>query len=131
MRAESLTRGGIFDALHDRHTYATTGAKIILYFSVNDVPMGQRGDARDNNSVSIRIHGTDTLEWVELLRLREDAEQFAVIQRWTPNKMDFEIDWADANGIQEATYYVRVRQKAAINGRVVMAWSSPVWLTEK
>jgi len=129
VRAESLTRDGVFDALYDRHTYATTGAKIIVYFSMNGVAMGQRGVAQENNTVSIRIHGTDTLERVELLRLYADAEAFEVIKRWTPIGMDFETSWTDVANERDVIYYVRTRQENEIHGRIVMAWSSPVWLT--
>ena len=40
VRAPALTREAIFDALHARRTYGTTGARILLDFRVNDAPMG-------------------------------------------------------------------------------------------
>ena len=40
VRAPALTREAIFDALHARRTYGTTGQRILLDFRVNDAPMG-------------------------------------------------------------------------------------------
>ncbi|MDR7497761.1 MAG: DUF3604 domain-containing protein, partial [Armatimonadota bacterium] len=36
--ADRLDEGAIFDAMRERRTYATTGARILVWFSVNDVP---------------------------------------------------------------------------------------------
>lgn len=128
VRATELTRDGVFGALHDRHTYATTGAKIILHFSVNGVEMGQTGAVRDENVISVRVHGTDALLWVELLRLDGDAG-FEVVQRWKPESFDFETQWTDPEELEQAVYYVRLRQVNQFHERPVMAWSSPVWLS--
>ena len=40
VRAPELTREAIFDGLHARRTYGTTGQRILLDFRVNDAPMG-------------------------------------------------------------------------------------------
>ncbi len=42
VRASELSRGGVFQALYDRQTYATTGERILLDFAINDVGMGGR-----------------------------------------------------------------------------------------
>ena len=38
--APELTREAVFDALHARRTYGTTGRRILLDFRVNDAPVG-------------------------------------------------------------------------------------------
>ena len=40
VRAPELTRDAVFDALHARRTYGTTGARILLDFTVDGAPMG-------------------------------------------------------------------------------------------
>lgn len=128
LRATSLTRNDIFQALYDRHTYATTGAKIILYFDVNGVPMGQNAPPQDVAKVHIRAHGTDAIDWVEVLRLLPGEEKFSVVQRWEPKALDFEANWDDPDGKLGAIYYTRLRQSKLVHKRVAQAWSSPVWI---
>lgn len=128
IRATALTRNEIFQGLYDRHTYATTGAKIILHFSVNETPMGQTAKLDGAAKIQIRAHGTDTIDFVELLRLLPGEEGFSVIQRWEPGTLDFETAFEDSAAAQGAIYYTRLRQNKLVHKRVAMAWSSPVWV---
>jgi len=130
IRATELTRDAIFQGLYDRHTYATTGAKIILDFTVNDTPMGQTAAHESTARIALRAHGTDTIDFVELLRLQPGAEAFTVVQRWEPKALDFEATWGDAESQPGTIYYFRVRQHKLIHKRVAMAWSSPVWIAK-
>ncbi|MCF6285941.1 MAG: DUF3604 domain-containing protein [Candidatus Hydrogenedentes bacterium] len=128
IRAKKLTRNEIFQGLYDRHTYATTGAKIILHFDVNGTPMGQTAPHQETTHVNIRAHGTDTIEFVELLRYQPGDATFSVVQRWEPKTLDFETMWEDAESKPDAIYYTRLRQRKLIHKRIAMAWSSPVWV---
>lgn len=128
LRATGLTRNDIFQALYDKHTYATTGAKIILYFDVNGTPMGQTAPPSDVARVQVRAHGTDVIEWVEVLRLLPGEEKFSVVQRWEPKALDFEANWEDPDGKVGAIYYARLRQQKLVYKRVAQAWSSAVWI---
>ena len=40
--APALTREAVFDAIHRRRTYGTTGSRIVLDFTLNGTPMGVR-----------------------------------------------------------------------------------------
>lgn len=124
--APELSRDAIFQALHDRRTYGTTGAKIVLDFSVNDAPMGQIEKAQDVATAYIRAIGTDLISRVELMRHRE-ADDWQVIASWHPDAQEFEASYRD-EGAGPALYYVRLRQAAPVRDRIAMAWSSPVWL---
>lgn len=128
IRATGLTRDEIFQGLYDRHTYATTGAKIILHFDVNGTPMGQTAAPAEVNKVHVRAHGTDIINWVEVLRWLPGEEKFSVVQRWEPEALDFETTWEDTEGKLGAIYYTRLRQSKLIHKRVAQAWSSPVWI---
>lgn len=130
VRATRLDRDGIFQGLYDRHTYATTGSKIILYFDVNGSPMGQQAPHQEKASVHLRAHGTDLITFVEVLRWQPGEATFSVVQRWEPKTLDFETSWEDENSQPGAIYYTRLRQEKLVHKRIAMAWSSPVWIAK-
>lgn len=149
--ASELTREAIFDGLHARRTYGTTGARILLDFRVNDTPMGGETTAEPQDPVaisagasdgtvgrirpssrlprlSVTAHGTDVIESVEVLRYSAPDGGFRVIAELAPKALDFAWSGTDGNFRDDAVYYVRLRQRGTIRGRAVMAWSSPVWV---
>jgi len=124
------SRNDVFQALYDRRTYGTTGAKIILDFTMNGEPMGSV--VEDPGEATFRLHaiGTDTIETVELLRHRPGEEKFRVVQSWSPGGMSFEEEFTDGEYSDGSTYYMRLRQSNTVGGRIVMGWSSPIWTTK-
>ncbi len=133
VRAGTLTRQGIFDALRERHTWATTGARIILDFDVNAHPMGSlvtRG-AADPVLLRVRVLGTDILDRVEILRHCDGKPGYQVIHDSSPARDQVEFTMQDRDPAPSALYYLRVRQRHLVRGRVAMAWSSPVWVRTK
>ncbi|HOE10860.1 MAG TPA: DUF3604 domain-containing protein, partial [bacterium] len=129
VRATQLTRNDIFQGLYDRHTYGTTGAKIILDFTLNGVEMGETAVLQGPAVLRVNITGTDLIDNVEILRYDpiQGAPFFNVIHTWRPDTTEFESEYTDPNGKPGAIYYVRVTQKHKILDRCVMAWSSPIW----
>ena len=129
VQAPRLDRSAVFDALWERRTYGTTGARIILHFSVNGCAMGSRVavEAGEPARVEIRVHGTGDIETVELLLGRPSGEGFRAVGRWSPTGPDFMVQ-TEILGEFASVAYVRVRQKEVYRGRPVVAWSSPVWL---
>lgn len=128
VRAGALTREAVFDALHDRQTYATTGVRILLDFMVAGIPMGGRGRVAGGVSVSCSAVGTDVISVVEVLRHQRGVPGFAVIATLRPHADRFEWAFSDDPPPGEAIYYVRLRQRGLVRGVPVMAWSSPVWI---
>ncbi len=151
VQATALTREAIFDGLHARSTYGTTGARILLDFRVNDAPMGSEialdGPLPDTCAgtspecgriaaetaalaprLSVTAHGTDIIESVEILRYSAPDGGFRVIHELRPNALDVEWSGRDSAFRDDAIYYLRLRQRAQIRGRIVMAWSSPIWV---
>ena len=128
--APALTRTGIFDSIHNRRTYGTTGARILLKMWVNDTFMGQ--ETASGNGVSVRAWavGTDDIAWIEILRGDLDAQRFDMVYRHEPNAAESAFTWDDPQPVANALYYVRLRQQAPVAGRVVQAWSSPVWVMQ-
>jgi len=127
--ATALTRNAIFQGLYDRRTYGTTGARILLDFSINDQPMGRRLGSAGSPRFHIEAHGTDCIEMLEILRYSESDRKFRVIVTLHPQVSDFLWSGEDATLRGNSIYYVRLRQAGLVRNRVVMAWSSPIWVT--
>jgi len=132
VQAEKLTREAIFEALWNRHCYATTGDRIILEFAINGHPMGEEICGSENLSsrrISVRALGTASIEHIDVVRNGLD------VYTHVGKHADEEFDWADTEdfdnvclvGKDDASfiyYYIRVIQQ---NGE--MAWSSPIWVS--
>lgn len=132
--AETLTRPALFEALYNRHCYATTGERIIVGFFVAQQPMGSELHAANKPGLHVNRHitgyvaGTDDFT-AELLRNGEVLTTFTSKNR----VVDFAFD--DTDPLQKVVidnkdknppfvfYYLRV-----IQNDDHMAWSSPIWI---
>ena len=127
--APELTREAIWDAIHNRRCYATTGKKILVDFSVNGFPMGtvlrcsgQKWADLFPLKITGAAIGTAALDKIELI------ENNRVIYTQTA-RLSPDTDMAFAFQIEKQVpiywryYYIRVTQN---DGH--MAWSSPIWL---
>jgi len=128
VQAGELTRESVFDALHERRTYATTGARILLGFQAAGHPMGERIIVEAPPLLEIEAHGTDVIELVEVLRYSRQKGGFEIAYSFRPESMDVAWSRVDADFSGDAIYYVRLRQRGAVLGRIAMAWSSPIWV---
>lgn len=117
--AHSVDEPAIFDAMRDRSTYATTGARILLDFSVRDARAGGAVASLAGGAVTARgaVHGTASLAEVTVVR---NGEHVYVAH---PRQEDFAFEWSDTPAALPTYYYLRAVQ---VDGHV--AWSSPVWL---
>jgi len=130
--AENLTREAIFDAIAARHTYATTGQRILLDFKVDGHMMGESYTVTPPHSptIEVRVVGTDLLDSVELVKY--DGITYTVPYSVTqPGSREVSFTYVDSDFNQAGLYYVRVQQVNEVRGRAVMAWSSPVWVSPK
>jgi hypothetical protein len=112
-----LDRVSLIQAIRNRQTYATTGARILIDFSVSDMPMGTVGTAEE---VVCRatIHAVDPLSLVEIVRDGEVAWSQAL------DDLDADIEWRDPTPLTgEHYYYLHVVQE---DGHA--SWSSPIWV---
>lgn len=66
--APERSRDAIFDAMKTRHTYATTGDRIILDMRVNDTAMGQRAPFAERREITGRVIGTAPIESIVLYK---------------------------------------------------------------
>ena len=133
--ATSHSREGLFQALHARSCYATTGPRIIIIFHLAGVPMGSVLTTKEkmglvyNRHITAYIAGTDLIKEVLIVRNGEPFHTF------TPEKNFFEFAFDDDEHIEKIHlkakkenaffiyYYLRVLQS---DGHI--AWASPIWV---
>lgn len=134
--APELTREAIFQAMYDRHTYATTGARMLVLFRVADafmgdeVQVGDRPELMEARSIEAFIAAESKLAQVDVVRNNE------VVHSFRPEESEATLEWTDEEPLEPLAltpvdadqppfvfYYLRVLQA---DGQ--MAWASPVWL---
>jgi hypothetical protein len=124
--AKELSRRAVFEALHARRCYATTGARILLDFSVDGQPMGSEFVRRPGAdlTISASVAGTAPLAAAEIVIF--DGGQFVTLAAADlDGSTTMAVVSARKQLIVSTFLYLRVRQ---IDGE--MAWSSPVWVDE-
>jgi hypothetical protein len=120
--AASLTREDLWDALWNRRVYGTTGARIVLDFSVSGHAMGSivQGAGKAPRRIQVKVVGTGKLKEIDIIRNNE------VIHSHAGAGTDATFEYVDqAPPRAKDYYYLRVVQEDT-----EMAWSSPVWLFE-
>ena len=133
--APEQTRESLFQALFNRHCYATTGDRIILGFFLAGAPMGSELNTKAkpglayNRYITGYIAGTTQIEKIEVIR------NGSIIHTINPDVADLDFVFDDAEAIYKIAfpakgevpafvyYYLRITQK---NGHI--AWSSPIWV---
>lgn len=129
------TREALWQALHNRCCYATTGERIIVGFSIANIFMGNELNTKTKPGLNFNRHitgyvaGTDILEEITIIR---NGLPFHTIR---PNTTHIDFVFDDTESLPKIAlkspderppfvyYYIRVTQK---NGH--MAWASPIWL---
>lgn len=127
---DDLTRGSIFDAMLNRRTYATTGARIVLRFYVDGELMGGVVPIGTSHRIQATLIGTDDLASVEVLWGDLISKAVRVVHTIEPDGNACSIDFIDEKPAHEGFYYLRAMQRRPIRGRAAYCWSSPVWIVE-
>ena len=109
------TRKSIWEALYERHCYATTGPRIYLEFSINGYPMGSELQA-NKRKLDVYCIGTHFIFRVEVIK----NNRIIYIVESTSPKCTFSFN--DIPEKKEDFYYIRIIQQDT-----EMAWSSPIW----
>jgi hypothetical protein len=137
VQAAALTRDAVWQALHDRRCYATTGDRILLDWTLDGHPMGADVpvDLADcgPRRITVRAAGTAEIDLVEVLRNNE------IVYTARPGAEAWEGEWEDAAPLADLAlaptfpydrpfvfYYVRLTQ-----ANRQLAWASPIWLTQR
>lgn len=117
-----LTREAVFAAMKNRHTYATTGQRILLDFQIADKIMGESVTIIGLPELNIKVWGTAPIAYLDIIR--GDKRLLRVKGR---GRMDIRLKWTDEQPLKgETWYYIRVTQKDCS-----LAWSSPIWVDYK
>lgn len=114
--APSLTRQDIYNALYHRHTYALTGARIVLMMTVNGSLMGSEIPASDHAEIHIEVTTPGTIARIELLKNTK------VIHTFSPQGNRAILNHTDETD-GPAFYHCRVVQT---DGELAVC--SPVWV---
>jgi hypothetical protein len=114
--AKSLTRRDVFEALRARRTCALTGARIILWMTVNDAPMGSEIPASPEARIRVNIWSPGRLKKVEIVK------DTRLLRAFEAEGDECHLEFEDRTG-GPAFYHCRVTQE---DGQ--LAVSSPVWV---
>ncbi len=132
VRSSRLTRQSIFEALRERHCYATSKERIILHGTIAGAVFGEtvEGDnLSDPLEVDVQIAAESAISRIDLVR---NGENICSVQ---PNDWKTRFTWTDtdrsqrsnsdsAGGERPTYYYLRVTCTSGAR-----AWSSPVWIS--
>jgi hypothetical protein len=137
VEAAEKTRRAIFEAMYNRRVVATTGARVLLTYTLNGHPMGFELSLTSlpglaaRRALSIAFHGTAAVSRIDIIRNNR-----VVHSAPGDGEMDMSLTWDDAEPMASvwlpparfcphpfAFYYVRVVQT---DGEV--AWASPIWI---
>lgn len=117
--SEGFNRESIFDCLYDRRTFATTGARILMEFSINGSPMGTEIKLKKGEKVHLKIRVLGTSNICEL-RIMKNGDVFKTFDL-DDKKIDLEMEDEHLNDTD--WYYVEVKQIDDHQG-----WASPIWI---
>jgi len=66
--ARDLSASSLVKSVRQRHTYAVTGDRIVLDFTLNDRPMGSELDPAVDRQFDVRVVAPDSIKMIELVR---------------------------------------------------------------
>ena len=66
--ADDLSSKSLFEAIRARRTYAASGDRIAVEFTLNGKPMGSEMPFASEREIDVRVEGQDSVEMVEVIR---------------------------------------------------------------
>jgi hypothetical protein len=130
--AKNLDRDSIWDSLINRHTYATTGAHILVDFRVNNKIMGSKTTVTgmDNAKIAIKAFGTEVISEISIIKNGVSFKTLNLNEKYieksiVDNDVSFSIPCFGKNG-KHTYYYLRITQ---CDGH--RAWTSPIYFCKQ
>ena len=115
--AESLTRDAIWTAISNRRTYALTGDRIELAFSINGHIMGEKCPYNSERLIEVEVIGGDAIDYVDVLHNNYLIHRYNAI----PNKINenffkvfLEVGWGEETGFTPWSVDLQI-----LNGRLL------------
>jgi hypothetical protein len=96
--ADSLTRRDIWNAIQARRTYALTGDRIALDFSVNAVSMGGIAPADAAREIDVTVTGADAIDYIDILHNNQLVHRETVYPQTQAKgkyKLHIEVGWGE------------------------------------
>ena len=133
--ANSLSRQEVINALYNRNCYATTGPRIILYYTLAQQLMGSELKTEEKPGLAFVRHISGFIACGSEIASVEIIRNGAVVHSLHPHTDQFEFEWDDLEPLEKiclkdpnggcpfSFYYIRVTQK---DGHI--AWGSPIWI---
>ena len=95
---KDFTREGIFEAIRSRRTYALTGDRIEIDFTVEGAPMGSTIEAGGQVEVAFAVRGRDELDVVEIIQdghvvHRAHAQDIVDARRAFATPLQVRLEW--------------------------------------
>ena len=118
--APELTREALFAALKERRCYGTTGARMIVRFSIDGRPMGSAITVEPSTTLraSVEVQGTDELKSVQVVTAGRAVRELPF--KRGEDRLSATIELPALPG---AHYYLRVTQADGER-----AWTSPIFM---
>lgn len=111
--AQALTRDDLWTAIQQRRTYALTGDRIELRFSVNDLLMGDVGPAAQERWVDVSVRGGDSIDYLEVLHNNQIIHRESIFpQRHTSGtfKVYIEMGWGEREQVMQWDFDLEIQQ---------------------
>jgi hypothetical protein len=99
--ATALTRDAIWDAIASRRTYALTGDRIDLAFSLNGQPMGAISPPAAERWIEVDVGGGSSLDYVEVLHNNQIIHRENIFPQQAASgvyKLHIEVGWGERSG---------------------------------
>ena len=126
--APELTREAIFDAIAARRTYATTGARLLMDFKLEDVQMGGEVDVSTRKVRGrAEVFSPTRMRYAEVVGVDEKGE-WTTVMRWDELDLELQQTFDFRRPEEWGAYYLRVELEDQLDGRPVRGWTSPIWV---
>jgi hypothetical protein len=115
--AKENTSEQVWASLYNRATYATTGSRMLLNFTIDNHSMGSLIKGSEGISLMISVLSPAPLKKAEIIKNGNVLKTFQI------NGKEFDTLFTLQNDKGEDYYYLRVEQEDE-----QCAWSSPIWV---
>jgi hypothetical protein len=98
--AKTLTREAVWDSIDQRRTYALTGDRIQLEFSLNGCPMGALCAPSKDREINVKVIGGDAIDSIDVLHNNQVIHRECPLNkpgRESVFKVYLELGWGERN----------------------------------